>query len=351
MRVACVLAIAGTALLAACGNATSPAVGSAVTSGGPLPADVFVAQYEYGSGDTGGGHGTFLSLFDERSGAHVRDLVHVEERSAVHLAGHSRNADGSVTYALARGPQCTGNGANCAPRPGSCGGTVYRLDARTGGTRPLFSVGKDSTVGWPSASPDGTSVAYLSQPCTATFAQQVVVRELSSGRERHIFVPQASTVRVAWRGDGAQLVFTVMYPQQRTGANVPSYVVVPANADGPQPVSAVHRAPDPGCMVEAAVFASPGIQLVEGCPDVVTAPARLVQLVDAGPGVRWREDTGLCPNGMTLAHDPSDRLLVTSTTTCGAAGTPVEVVQSWTGQQSRELGRYVNPQQFLEAAT
>jgi len=44
-------------------------------------------------------------------------------------------------------------------------------------------------------------------------------------------------------------------------------------------------------------------------------------------------------------------VLVTSTTLCGGAGgIPVNVVQSWTGQHAREIGRYVNPAQFVTGA-
>jgi hypothetical protein len=149
--------------------------------------------------------------------------------------------------------------------------------------------------------------------------------------------------------DGAQLVFMVAFENQ---AGVWGYVVVPADANGPQAPSAVHQAPDRGCAVKAAVFAQAAVQLVEGCPNTWTGSAQLVQLVSAGPSVAWRADTGLCPGPMTLAHDPSGRLLVTSTTTCGGSpgGPPVDVVQLWTGRHWRELGRYVNPQQFVAAA-
>lgn len=345
MRLALMVMTAATALLTACASANV-----AVTSAKPLPKGVFVSEYEYGSGDTGGGNGTFLSLFDETSGRHLRDLVHLQERSALHLAGYSRGMDGTVTYALGQGPYYRGHVANGAPEAGTCGGTVYQLDARTGQTRSLFAVGKDWTIGAPSASPDGKWVAYLSQVCTAAFAQSVVVRDLASGAEHSIGVPGASATRVGWRSDSAQLVVTVMFPVQRGAADDPGFLVVPAEAAGPKSRSSVRRAPDRGCVVEAAVFASSGIQLVEGCPDTVTGPARLVQLLDAGPRVLWRANTGLCPNGMTLANDPEGQLLVTATTTCGGPGAPVDVVQSWTGQHVREIGRYVNPAQFVVAA-
>jgi hypothetical protein len=341
--------VAAVALLAGCGHASAPTDG-AVMSAGPLPAGVFVARYAYGSGDLGGGHGSFLSLFDEQSGKHLRDLVHLDEGSALGLAGSSRATDGSIVYALARGPRYQSGVANGDPAAGSCGGSVYKLRAATGQATSLFTVGRDWTVGDPRQSPDGRLVAYLSQPCTAAFDEQIVVRDLATGRERHIWVPAASASQVAWRSDGAELVITVRFSQQHSDADASGYVVVPADADGPQPRTTVRHAPDRGCVMETAVFATGGIQLVEGCPNGTTAPARLVQLVDSGPRVAWRASTGLCPNGMTLASDPQGTLL-TSTSKCGGAGGPVDVVQAWTGQHAREIRRYVNPAQFVADAT
>jgi hypothetical protein len=338
-------------LVAGCGGAvSSPSAPSRALSGGPLPSGTFAAEYEYGSGDTGGGHATFLSLFDEQSGRHLRDLLRFDGHPQPLLAGFSRAADGSVIYAAARGPAFRSN-VRRDPRPGSCGGTVYLLHARTGRVTSLFGVGKDWTVGAPVRSPDGRSVAYLSHPCTAMSPNRVVVRDLATGAERHVWVPGTSATRVDWRGDGRQLIFTLIYPEQRGRSDVPSYVVVPSGADGAQPSSGIRRAPDHGCVIQNAVYSRPGIQLVEGCPDVVTTPARLVQLRGDGPEVEWRTSTGLCANGMTAAYDPRGRLLLTATTSCGGAAARVDVVQMWNGQHSRDVGRYVNPQQFVSAAT
>jgi hypothetical protein len=351
MRLVRGVAAVSLVLLAGCSHVSSAATHNALAPGRALPEDAFVAQYAYGSGDTGGGHGTFLSLFDEQSGSHLRDLVHVDEQASVRLGGYSRGSDRSITYALARGPYYTSDVANGAPRPGSCGGTVYRLDARTGLTRALFTLDGDRTVRSPASSPDGESVAYLSQPCTAQDAQQIVVRDLATGGERRVSVPGASVWRVAWSADGAQLGFTVGFQSEPSGLDAADYAVVAADTDGPQALSVLRRSPDPGCLVEAIAFDDAGVALIEGCPDEITASARLAQLVGTGPRVLWRADTGLCPNGMTLAYERAGRLLTTATTTCGGAGAPVDVVQLWTGQHPRELGRYVNPQQFVDAAT
>jgi len=228
VRVAVMAAVVG--LLAGCGHAPAPTDG-AVISEGPLPAGVFVASYASGSGDLGGGHGTFLSLFDEQSGKHLRDLVHLDEGSALGLTGSSRATDGSIAYALARRPHYQSGVANGDPAAGSCGGTVYKLNAATGQATSLFTVGRDWTVEDPMVSPDGRSVAYLSQPCTATFDERVVIRDLVTGREGHIWVPTGSASQVAWRSDGAKLVITVRFSQQRSDTYASGYVVVPADAD------------------------------------------------------------------------------------------------------------------------
>jgi hypothetical protein len=334
--------------VAACGGQSAT---SATVSSGPLPAGTFVAQYQHGAGDTGGGNGTFLSVFDETSGEHLRDLTHVPDGTPVHLGGYSRSSDGSVVFAVDQGPYYRGHLANGDPKPGSCGATVYQVDATTGRTRSLFTVGADRTANSPVLSPDGKSVAYLSEGCTDSFAEQLVLRDLGTGAERRVAVPNAGGLHVVWRGDGSELVVTFMYAETPAGADSRGYAVVHADATGPIPADAIRHAPDKHCEVEDAAYTSTGLQLVEGCPDVVNGPARLVQLDGDGPAVSWRADTGVCPNGLTLREDLHGKVLVTATTECGGGAAPVDVVQLWTRSEHRELRRYVNPQQFVSGAT
>gem|GEM_PF-3028703 len=343
LRAALVL---GLGLLVGC-NENVPVAGGVVDPQRPLPKGAFVARYEHGSRDTRRGHGTYLSVFDQGSGKHLRDLVHLRDGSPARLGGFSRARDGSVVYALSRGPEHTGEAGTGTPRPGSCGGTVYRLDAGTGRVRSLFVVGNDRMLGAPRVSPDGRSVAYLSQPCPDAAAQEVVVHDLATDRERMIRVEHAVPTGIGWRADGMALVLSVSFADPTRAAG---FLVAAANVEGTQPESAVRAAPDRGCVVEAATSGELGVQLVEGCPDLATVPARLLQLVGAGPTVAWRADIQLCPRGMTLAHDLSGGLLVSSTTSCGGAGDPVDVVQLWIGRTARELGRYSNPDQVVNEA-
>lgn len=342
-------AVAGVALVAGLSGSGGDSAPAQVAAR-PVPADAFVAQYGHGAGDTGGGNGTYLSVFDGRSGEHVRDLLHFDDGPQPHLAGFSRSADGDVLYAAGRGPRYRSGVMNGDPAPGSCGGQVHRIDAKTGRDILLLSVGEDWTVRQPVLSSDGKTLAYLTQPCTDAFAEVVALRDLSSGEERRISVPRTSAGSVRWSTSGESLVFTVIYPEQSSASDVPGYVVVPADAEGVQPATAVRRAPDPGCVVQSAVFSPAGLQLIEGCPNTVTGPARLVQLTQDG-AVTWREDTGLCPNGLTAAYGPQGRLLVTGTTSCGGAAAQVDVVQAWEGRERHEIARYGNPQQFVSAAS
>lgn len=321
----------GLGLLAGCGVNDVPNAGGVVKSEGPLPSGAFAAQFRPGPNDPGHGHGTSLSVFDEGSGKKIRDLVHLTDRAPARLAGPSRTRDGSVVYGLAYGGHDPNSGA---PKPGSCGGTVYRVDGSTGNVRSLFTVANDRTLDAPAVSPDGKAVAYLSQGCTDVFGAQVVVHDLATDRERTVSVTDGTVGRVDWRADGKALVFAVADRTKPTG-----YLVVPADANGPQSLSAALPAPDAGCVVAAAAFSDAGVALLEGCPDTAAVPARLLQLSGTGPSVVWRADTGLCPTGMTLAHDQAGALLVAGTTTCGGAS-PIDVVSLWTGPSPRELGRY-----------
>src|SRR5205823_6821890 len=118
------LAVASAAIMAiGVLSACADRAGRVTVIASPLPAasGVFVARDGYGSGDIGGGHGTFLSVFDLGTGRHVRDVVHVAEDGLIQLAGYGRGADGDLWYALAHGPRYRSNANGGDPAPGSCG--------------------------------------------------------------------------------------------------------------------------------------------------------------------------------------------------------------------------------------
>ena len=339
-------AVVGLAALAGCG----PTGSAGVMAGGALPDGTFLATYGYGAGDTGGGHGPFLSLFDDSTGSHVRDLVHLPDGSGIALGGYSRASNGSIWFALARGPRLRSDVANGDPAPGSCGGTVDRIDEHTDKSTVVYRVNRNFTVWSPVPSPDLRLVAYVSQPCTAAFAASLVVRDLRSGLERRTSVSGGSVASPSWSPDGRRLLVTVLFPIPGPGEGR-GFVVTAATGSARLPLAAVARAPDHGCVVASAALDAAGIAVLEGCPDTVTGSARLVQLYPDGAHVAWRATTGLCPNGGSIVGDRTGRrLLISGTAQCRARGAPVDVVQAWDGSLGRQLGRYLNPKQFVESA-
>jgi hypothetical protein len=335
--------------LGACGSPAKPT--PIVVSPLPRPSEVFVAEYGYGSGDTGGGHGTFLGLFELRTGRHQADVVHVPERNGlIHLAGYARGVDGDLWYALAHGPRYRSNANGGDPAPGSCGGTVYRMDHRTGATRSVFRVSADATLRDPVPSPDGRSIAYLSQPCTSAYSTEVVVRSLTSQREHRISAVEAWAGHPGWSPDSSQIIFTARFSVYRGPNDRSAFAVVPSDASTQVPRAALRHAPTPNCSVLQATFDATGIALLEGCPDDLGA-GWLAQLDLTSQQSIWRTRTRLCPNGATIvANRPGTQLLLTATTHCGGNATPVDVVQTWTGPHPHEVARYTNPQQFVFAA-
>ena len=335
-------------VLSACGSTTKPV--STVVSPFPAASEVFVAQYGYGAGDTGGGHGTFLALFDLRTGRHQADVVHVPESGLVQLAGYARGPDGDLWYALAHGPRYRSNVSNGDPAPGSCGGTVYRVDHRTGATRSVFTVGDDATVRDPVPSPDGRSIAYLSQPCTSAYSTEVVVRSLTSQREHRISAVDGGANHPGWSPDSRQIIFTVGFSVYRGPADRAAFAVVPSDASTQVPRPALKHAATRNCSVMQATFDAAGIALLEGCPDF-DGLGWLTQLDPTTHHTIWRTRTRLCPNGATIvANRPGTQLLLTATTHCGGNDAPVDVVQTWTGPHPHEVARYTDPQQFVTAA-
>lgn len=180
----------------------------------------------------------------------------------------------------------------------------------------------------------------------------MVVRELSSGAQRRISVPNGDAHTPVWSPDGTRLLFSVFFATQRSRADDPGFVIVNAGYEGAVQRSAVRHALDRHCVIERAAFDASGVAALAGCPNQVTAPARLIQLDHDGEHLAWTVVTGLCPNGATLVPDADYRqLLVTAGKDCGStAGAPIDVVQAWAGKHQRQIGQYVNPRQFVNDA-
>jgi hypothetical protein len=74
----------------------------------------------------------------------------------------------------------------------------------------------------------------------------------------------------------------------------------------------------------------------------------MVQLDPAGHTVLWRADTDQCPNGSTIDADRTGtRLMLATNPACGRLSDTADVVQVWEGPQFHDIGRYVNPDQFV----
>jgi hypothetical protein len=243
-------------------------------------------------------------------------------------------------------------------RSSPCRARIRSIVRSDGTTRPsiglrssVFTVSPDATVRDPIPSPDGRSIAYLSQPCTNAYATAVVVRSLSSQREHRISAVDGWVWHPGWSPDSRQIIFTVRFSVYRGPADRAAFAVVPSDASIQVPRSALKHAPTPNCSVLQATFDAAGLALLEGCPDDLGA-GWLTQL---DPPTRqhslWRSRTRLCPNGATIvANRPGTDLLLTATTHCGGVDPMVDVVQTWSGPQPHEVGRYTNGQQFVFAA-
>jgi hypothetical protein len=330
-------------LLAACGG--SGLGNSFLASRGGLPKDVFVASYAYGYGDSGQGHGYFLSLFSLTDGRHVRDLVHLPEKSSLEISGFSRGSDGDIWYSLSRGPRYRSGVMNGDPAPGSCGGAVYRISHVKGKARLAFRIPADRSVFSPVPSPNNDAVAYITQPCTAAFAGSLAIRDTVTGSETHLAATDGSMHSPSWSVDGQRLVVSAYH--SRVAENF-GFAVIARTRTGTMPRSEFHPAPERGCVVQKAVFLASGIAVLEGCPDAVTAPARIVQLdVDARRKIS-RITTTLCPNGANITADSQgSKLLLDASEGCRS---DVDLVQVWEQGRLRDIARYQHPTAWVNDA-
>jgi hypothetical protein len=179
-----------------------------------------------------------------------------------------------------------------------------------------------------------------------TPAADAVVRDLSTGAEHHIGVADGSVVSTSWSLDSSRLVLTVARNSVGDSA-----LIVTATESGRRSADELSHAPDAGCIISRAVFDAAGIAVIEECPSESMFPARLVQLDATGRQTVRRGTASVCSNGASLVPDAAGtQLLVSGTTTCGGSGAPIDVVESWDGENRRAIGRYVIPQQFVQSA-
>jgi hypothetical protein len=243
---------------------------------------------------------------------------------------------------------------------------VWALTAADGTPHKLFDVVDTVAATSPVTSPDGTRVAFLANDCGAYLGRTtVVVHALADGAETRLRLGGASAGgALSWSRDGSRIAVAavgladppstpVFHGVETTGKG---YLVVPVPAGSTPIVTATAtptlsapRAPDAGCEVQAVAYDRAGLAVLEACPSTTDPPARLVQLDPTATRVLWRADTGVCPNGATIAADPTgERLLVNAIPACGENHDDVQI---WTGAQKREVARHTATAELVSNAT
>lgn len=361
------VAVVAAVLVAACSTTDPGGTGAAAVATGapgkPLPTGVFVATVGNGySSDPAGGR---VAAFDETTGAFVRDLlVAPVTDSATQLSGYSLDSHRDLVYLIAGRPRSletrTGSFSGLVPSidPASCGGEVWALAAEDGTPHKLFDVVATVAASSPVTSPDGTRVAFLAGDCgTYQGSTTIVVHTLAGGAETRLGLTRAAAIgTLSWSRDGSRIAVAaeglaeppstpVFNGVETTGRG---FVVVPVQV-GSQSATAMPKAPDAGCEVQAVAFDRAGLAVLEGCPSTTDAPARLVQLDPTATRVLWRADTGACPNGATIAADPTgERLLVNANPACGENHDDLQI---WTGPQVRQVIEHTATAELVNDAT
>lgn len=217
-----------------------------------------------------GVEGWTLTLRSVRTGAVLRTVPFRTSAGAVAL--YSR---GERDLFLLRQPEQAAGGLQ-----GTCGGTLLRVDARTGTERTLLDVPPDRGVAALAPSSGNRRLAYVLARCAGggltSSGQSLHVRDLGSGTD------VARTVRapgpvgsLSWSPDGSRLAVA-------TGDSTAG--LEPAPREGPvlrePPAVVLHTAA--GCVLNQAVWADDGIHAVRSCGTGTRAVQDLVRYDDAG---------------------------------------------------------------------
>lgn len=325
----------------------------------PLPTTVdaaglpttFVAEYEYGAGDTSGGHGTYLSLFDAATGRHLRDVMHWPAGAQPVLDGFSRAPNGDIWLTEQSGPGSTGMGIGVVPH--SCGGRLIRVDHTTGVAHTVVTVDRDTELGDPVASPDGRRVAYLSGPCGSMYntangpvtGDVVVVRDLASGHSTTLRMVGGAGTSARWAPDGRVVVEFVFMYQGNAALGSQGYVIVPAGVDATLHHADIHLG-DRGCEVVSVGYDAAGPLLLEGCP-TATGTARLTQL-DPALHPLWSVVPIATPNGGSVSVAPDGHTIMVETWDSRATTSYVSV---YDGRSLTKQFAYGTPTAFVSGAT
>lgn len=337
------------------------------TAPGGVPA-TFVGTYQRGSGDLGERRKRLLALLSTVDGRPVRDLAVTTSNGRTDLVDPSRGPEGDVWFVRTSGP---------------CGGRILRIDAATG--RATVVVTRPGTnVGSPVASPDGRWLAFTESSCApGSGANQLVLRDLSSGRERDVLpvdvrgrpgaVP--TPTRLGTRPPGKYNGANVPVPRVPAFLSAPAWspdssrlavvraldlgitivgagVVVLDTATGRQ---VRQLAASPGCSFESAAYDGPGLAFGETCHADSNRPQSSVVQVRADlRGVLSRHQLAPCSTDpkVTAAGHQRQALLITTSIFCpGTDSQRAQRVAVSRDGRLRTVHDYVAPAEFLDGAT
>ena len=128
----------------------------------------FVAQYNHGAGDAGGGSPDYLSAFSTHDGRRLANLLNLD-RLPGHLQLNSldRGRRGDIWLVMASGPDIKGPGgvANPPTVPNSCRGELLRLNPATGRLTVVWNSPHDEYLLGEQLAPNNKQLAIISGHC------------------------------------------------------------------------------------------------------------------------------------------------------------------------------------------
>lgn len=287
-----------------------------------------------------------LEQFSLSTGRRIRTITPVpfsaDTPAALPPAGTN---EGTMLLTSTVGARCLHNGkplkgiyAECQPSRNSCINTVMKVNPNHPTPTRLLTVASDQTIGAVVPNPDGSEVAYSSQPCVGTRPLPgLYVRNLKTGTTREIAkATYCSAIgQPAWNASGTEVAFRFRAsssapqpaPIGSSGPGCPDaaspswHVVVAKTASHAK--STLVLPSRRGCSIDAAAFDATGILVAEGCSakhqslsfdGAARGPAYLLQYTEGG-NLTSRiplPHRGLDPEQTLLADEPhSNKVLIT----------------------------------------
>jgi hypothetical protein len=169
----------------------------------------FVAQYNHGAGDAGGGSPDYLSAFSTAHGRRLANLLDLDRLTGqLQLNSLDQGPRGAIWLVMASGPTIQGGGglANPPTVPNSCRGELLRLNPATGRLSDVWNAPHDEYLVGGQLAPDNKRFAFIAGHCTNNVpAEPVQILTLSTG---HLSIIGADTAC-------GQLTFQAWSPNSR----------------------------------------------------------------------------------------------------------------------------------------